>query len=61
MSPDEFHRISHITITKEAWHILETAYEGMKKVKDTKLQMLSTRFKKLRMSEDESFDSSIAS
>ena len=37
VSPDEFHRISHITVAKEAWEILETTYEGMKKVKDTKL------------------------
>ena len=36
---------------------METAYEGTKKVKDTKLQMLTTRFKKLKMSEDESFNS----
>ena len=42
VSPNEFHRISHITIAKEAWQILETMYEGMKKVKDTKLQMLTT-------------------
>ena len=27
VSPDEFHRISHITIAKEAWQILETIYE----------------------------------
>ena len=57
MSPDEFHRISHITIAKEAWQILKNTYEGTKKVKDTKLQMLITRFEELRMSEDESFDS----
>ena len=57
MSPDEFHRISHITVAKEAWEILETTYEGMKKVKDTKLQMLTTQFEELKMSEDESFDS----
>ena len=56
-SPDEFHRISHITVAKKAWEILETTYEGTKKVKDTKLQMLTTRFEKLKMSEDESFDS----
>ena len=42
VSPDEFHRISHITIAKEAWQILETTYKGTKKVKDTKLQMLIT-------------------
>ena len=57
VSPDEFHRISHITVTKEAWEILETTYEGTKKVKDTKLQMLTTQFEELKMSEDESFDS----
>ena len=43
VSPDEFHRISHISIAKEAWQILETTYEGTKKVKDTRLQMLTTR------------------
>ena len=57
VSPNEFHRISHITTAKEAWQILETIYEATKKVKDTKLQMLTTRFEELIMSEDESFDS----
>ena len=57
VSLDEFHRISHITIAKEAWEILETTYESTKKVKDTKLQMLTTRFEELKMSEDESFGS----
>ena len=36
-STDEFHRISHVETTKEAWTILETTYEGTKKVKNTKL------------------------
>ena len=57
VSPDEFHRISHVTIAKEAWQILETTYEGTKKVNDTKLQMLTTQFKELKISEDKSFDS----
>ena len=57
VSPDEFHRISHITIAKEAWQILEITYEGTKKVKDTKLHMLTTQFEELKMSEDESFNS----
>ena len=57
VSLDEFHRISHITIAQEAQQILETTYEGTKKVKDTKLQMLTTCFEELKMSEDESFDS----
>ena len=54
---DEFHRISHVKTAKEAWTILETTYEGTKKVKDTKLEILTTRFEELRMSDDESFDS----
>ena len=33
VSLDEFHRISHVSIAKEAWQILETTYEGTKKVK----------------------------
>ena len=42
VSTDEFHRIFHVKTAKEAWTILETTYEGTKKVKDTKLQMLTT-------------------
>ena len=57
VSPNEFHRISHITVAKEAWEILETTYEGTKKVKDTKLQMFTTKFEELKMGDDESFDS----
>ena len=57
VSPDEFHRISHVTIAKEAWEILETIYKGTKKVKDTKWHMLTTQFEELKMSEDESFNS----
>ena len=57
VSLDEFHWISHITVAKEVQEILETTYEGTKKVKDTKLQMLTTQFEELKMSEDESFDS----
>ena len=57
VSQDEFYRISHITVAKEAWEILETTYERTKEMKDTKLQMLTTRFEELKMSEDESFDS----
>ncbi|XP_065620917.1 uncharacterized protein LOC136063861 [Quercus suber] len=57
VSPDECHKISHMTVAKEAWEILETTYEGAKKVKDTKLQMLITKFEELKMGEDESSDS----
>ena len=36
---------------------METTYEGTKKVKDNKLQMLTTRFEELGMGKDESFNS----
>ena len=35
VSLDESHRILHVKTAKEAWTILETTYEGTKKVKDT--------------------------
>ena len=38
---------------KEVGTILETTYESTKKVKDTKLQMLTTRFEELKMSDDD--------
>ena len=57
VSPDEFHRISHVETAEEAWMILEMTYEGTKKVKDTKLQMLTTRFEELKMGDNEAFDS----
>ena len=57
VSIDEFHRISHVETAKEVWTILKTTYEGTKKVKETKLQMLTTRFEELKMDDNESFDS----
>ena len=42
VSTDEFHKVSHVKTTQEAWTIFETTYKGTKKVKDTKLQMLTT-------------------
>ena len=57
LSTDEFHRISHVETAKEAWTILETTYECAKTVKDTNLQMLTTKFEELKMGDNESFDS----
>ena len=37
--------------------VSKTTYESTKKVKDTKLQMLTTRFEEVKISNDESFDS----
>ena len=53
---EEFKKISLTKISKEAWTILQTTYKGTKAVKDSKLQKLTTSFKKIKMEEDESFD-----
>ena len=50
VSIDEFHRILHVKTPKEMWTIFQTTYEGTKKVKDTKLQMLTTQFEEVKMS-----------
>ncbi|KAA0059924.1 Peptidase aspartic, catalytic [Cucumis melo var. makuwa] len=39
---------------KEAWRILEFAYEGTSKVKISRLQLITLKFEALKMSEDES-------
>ena len=57
VSTNKFHKISHVKTAKEAWTILDTTYEGTMKVKDTKFQMLTTRFEEVKMSDNESFDS----
>ena len=53
---EEFKKISSIETAKEAWTILQTTYEGIKAVKDSKLQRLTTSFEEIKMEEDESFD-----
>ena len=53
---EKFKEISSTKTTKEAWIILQTTYEGTKVVKDSKFQRLTTRFKEIKMEEDESFD-----
>ena len=55
VSLNEFHRISYVTIAKEAWQILEMTSKGTKRLKDTKLQMLTTRFEELKMSHSTHF------
>ena len=52
----EFKKISSTETAKEAWIILQTTYEGIKAVKDSKVQMLTTSFEEIKMEEDESFD-----
>ena len=44
---EKFKKISSTETAKEAWTILQTAYKGTKAVKDSKLQRLTTSFKRL--------------
>ena len=53
---EEFKKISSTEIAQEASTILQTTYEGIKAVKDSKLQRLTTSFEETKMEEDESFD-----
>ena len=53
---EEFKKISSMEVTKEAWTILETTYEGTKAVKTMKFQKFTSIFEEIRMEEDETFD-----
>ncbi|GAA0169284.1 hypothetical protein LIER_40731 [Lithospermum erythrorhizon] len=44
VDPNLFKMISKCTIVKEAWEILQTAYEGTAKVRMSKLQQLTTKW-----------------
>jgi hypothetical protein len=56
ISQTEHSRISNCDSAKDAWEILETTYEGTNLVKATKLQMLVSKFERIEMLEDETFD-----
>ncbi|KAA0063428.1 gag-pol polyprotein [Cucumis melo var. makuwa] len=49
-----FKLINSCSTTKEAWKTLEVAYEGTSKVKILRLQLITSKFEALRMTEDES-------
>ena len=52
---EEFKKISSTETAKKEWSILQTTYEGTK-LKDLKLQRLTTSFEEIKMEEDESFN-----
>ncbi|XP_022883334.1 uncharacterized protein LOC111400128 [Olea europaea var. sylvestris] len=56
VSPEEFRRVSMCETAKEVWDILETIHEETKTVKNSKLQVLTSRFEEVRMKDDETFD-----
>ena len=56
VSIEEFKRISNVEVAHTAWNILQIVHEGTKAVKINKLQQLTSKFKSIRMFDDESFD-----
>ncbi|TYJ96033.1 gag-pol polyprotein [Cucumis melo var. makuwa] len=48
-----FKLINSCTTAKKAWKILEVAYEGTSKVKISRLQLITSKFEALKMTEDE--------
>ena len=53
---EELKKISSTETAKKAWTIIQTTFEGIKAVKDSKLQRLTTSFERINSKEDESFD-----
>ena len=52
-----FTRITVAKTSKEAWKTLKTTYQGMERVKTTKLQLLRKDFENLCMKESDNIDS----
>src|ERR1044072_786728 len=48
-----FRMINTCTVAKEAWEILRTAHEGTSRVRMSRLQMLTSKFESLKMSEEQ--------
>ena len=51
--PDEFHRVSACESAKEIWDCLKTAHEETEQVKESKIDMLTSRYEKFKMKEGE--------
>ncbi|CAM8950611.1 unnamed protein product [Rhodiola kirilowii] len=45
--------IINCEVAKEAWDILQTAFEGKDKVRNSRMQAVTTNFKEMKMKEDE--------
>ncbi|XP_049350219.1 uncharacterized protein LOC125814820 [Solanum verrucosum] len=50
---DEYNRISACETAKEIWDCLQTAHEGTQRVKESKVDMLTTQYEKFIMKEGE--------
>ena len=53
IGPDEYNRVSACESTKEIWDCLLTAHEGTEQVKESKIDMLTSRYENFKMKEGE--------
>ncbi|XP_075092140.1 uncharacterized protein LOC142172428 [Nicotiana tabacum] len=54
IGPNEYNKISTCQSAKEIWEPLQTAHEGTTQVKQSKIDMLTTKYELFRMKDDES-------
>ena len=57
VDPHMFKLIQNCTTAKQAWDLLQNHCEGDNSIKQTKLQLLWSKFENLRMAEEETIDS----
>ena len=53
IGPDEFNYASACESAKEIWDCLKTAHEGTEQVKESKIDMLTSRYENFKMKEGE--------
>ncbi|XP_069152711.1 uncharacterized protein [Solanum lycopersicum] len=53
IGPDEYNRVSACESAKEIWDCLKTAHEGTKQFKESKIDMLTSRYENFKMKEGE--------
>ena len=53
IGPDEYNRVSACESAKEIWDCLLTAHEGTEQVKESKIDMLTSRYENFKMKEGE--------
>ncbi|XP_069150169.1 uncharacterized protein [Solanum lycopersicum] len=51
--PDEYNRVSACESAKEIWYCLKTAHEGTEQVKESKIDMFTSRYENFKMKEGE--------
>ena len=51
IGPDEYNRVSACESAKEIWDYLKTAHEGAEQVKESRIDMLTSRYENFKIKE----------